>query len=115
MFHGAKLETLTEKYSYHNCLAEIQCNPPRIQCFLGGCEECPGVEKLQHRLEQHFDDNMTTDHVKFKQWTTTDRSTLETKIMTVDEFLRVFLNSLPIVLNHNFIAKQHSCKSQKLN
>lgn len=107
MFHGAKLETLTEKYSYRNCLAEIQCNPPRIKCFLGGCEECPGVEKLQHRLEQHFDDNMT-DHVEFKQWTTTDRSTLETKIMTVDEFLRVFLSSLPVVLNHDFIAKQQA-------
>lgn len=112
MFQGAKLESVQKKYSYRNCLAEIQCNPPRIQCYLGRCEECPGVEKLQSRLEQHFDDKMT-DRIEFKQWTTTDRATLETKVLSVDEFLALFLDNLPVVLLHDFTAKQQSIFLQK--
>jgi hypothetical protein len=107
MFQGAKLETVCDGHSYRNCLAEIQCNPPRIHCFLGICEQCPGIESLQTRLEQHFDENMT-DRIEYKQWTATDRATLETRVQSVDEFLGVFLGSLPTVLHHDFIAKQQS-------
>ena len=107
MFQGSKLETVCKGYTYRNCLAEIQCNPSRIQCFFGRCNECPGIENLQARLEQHFDEHMI-DHIEFKQWTTTDRSTLETKKQSIDEFLRVFLGALPTVLLHDFIAKQQS-------
>jgi hypothetical protein len=110
MFQGAKLETVC--MGYRNCLAEIQCNPPRVQCFLGKCNECPGIENLQSRLEQHFDDHMT-ERIEFKQWTTTDRATLETKILSVDEFLRVFLAALPTVLLHDFMAKEQSQFLQK--
>lgn len=86
MFQGAKLETICEKYGYRNCLAETQCNPPRIECHLGNCKECPGIELLQSRLEQHFDEQMI-DQIQYKQWTTTDRATLETKVQSVDEFI----------------------------
>ena len=48
------------------------------------------------------------DHVEFKQWTTTDRATLETNVLSAVEFLRVFLGSLPGALRHDFIAKQQS-------
>ena len=112
MFQGAKLETVSKGYSYHDCLAQIQCNPPRVQCFLNTCSECPGIDKLQSRLEQHFDEQMT-DRVEFKQWTTTDRATLETKIQSVDEFLQVFLAAVTTVLLHDFIAKQQSQFLQK--
>jgi hypothetical protein len=86
MFQGAKLERMCEGYSYHDRLAQIQCNPLGVKCFLGLCEECPGVEKLQEALEAYFDEQMI-DQVEYKQWTTTDRSTLETKVQSVDEFL----------------------------
>ena len=112
MFQGARMETVCKGYTYRNCLAEIQCNPPRIQCFLGRCEECPGIENLHRRLEQHFDEHMI-DHIEFKQWTTTDRATLDTKIQSLDEFIRVFLDTLPTVLLHDFIAKQQSQFLQK--
>jgi len=107
MFHGAKLEGLSDGYSYKNCLAEIKCNPPRIQCFLDRCEECPGIEILKHQLEKYFDQH-GFDHVEFKQWTTTDRATLETKIQSVEEFLTSFLDSISTLQRHDFIAKQQS-------
>jgi len=116
MFQGSKLETVCENYSYRNCLSEIQCNPPRIQCFLSNCEECPRVETLKLRLEEHFNEKMI-DRIEFKQWTTTDRAILETQIKSVDEFLGLFCDSLPTVLHHDFIAKQQSIflKNTRLN
>src|SRR6266516_6964473 len=107
MFQGAKLDSLDNGYTYHTCLAEIQCNPPRIQCSLGECDECPGVRTLQEKLEHHFDEHMI-DRIEFKQWTTTDRATLEIKVQTADEFIRTFVNCLPKVLNHDFIARQQA-------
>ena len=53
------------------------------------------------------------DHIEFKQWTTTDRATLDTKIQSLDEFIRVILDTLPTVLLHDFIAKQQSQFLQK--
>jgi len=109
---GAKLETVSERYSYRNCLAEIQCNPPRVKCFFGSCEECPGVESLQSRLDDHFNQQMI-DRIEYKQWTTTDRATLETKVQSVEEFLGSYLGTLPAVVHHDFIAKQQSLFLQR--
>lgn len=111
MFEGARLDRLAttagDSYSYHNCLAEILCNPPRIQCFGGYCAECPGVEHLQERLEHHFDEQ-SIDRIEVKQWTTTDRSTLETKVQSADDFIRFFIAAIPKVVHHDFVAKQQS-------
>jgi len=109
MFIGAKLSNVTDGQflQYQHCLAAIQCNPPRIQCFLGRCDDCPGTDKVQNILEACFDQKMI-DEVQFKQWTTTDRSTLETKIQSTDEFIRSFTLALPKLLYHDFIAKQQS-------
>jgi hypothetical protein len=107
MFQGAKLEKVGDRYSYHNCLAEILCNPARVQCFLGSCTECPGTEQLQNRLEQHLDEQMI-ERIEYKQWTTTDRATLETKVQSVDEFLRIFIEVLPSVVQHDFIASEQT-------
>lgn len=48
------------------------------------------------------------DRIEYKQWTTTDRSTLETKPLSVDDFLGNFLGAIPKVCQHDFIAKQQS-------
>jgi len=54
------------------------------------------------------------DRLEYKQWTTTDRSTLETKVQSVDDFLGNFLGSIPKVLQHDFIAKQQSLFLQEI-
>jgi hypothetical protein len=109
MFLGAKLATLTEGNlkHYQHCLAAIQCNPPRVQCFMGQCDECPGLSTLQERVERLFDEQ-SIDQVEYKQWTMTDRSNLETRIQSADEFLNSFISALPKLLHHDFIAKQQA-------
>ena len=48
------------------------------------------------------------DEVQYQQWTTTDRSNLETHIDTTEEFVDSFCEKLHILKRHGFIAKQQS-------
>ena len=54
-----------------------------------------------------MDSNMV-DIVEYKQWTSTDRSTMETIIQPVDEFLQSFMKALKTLKRHDLIAKQQS-------
>ena len=107
MVEGSRLESLTdgEIKHYRHCLAAIQCDPPNIECHFGTCNECP--EKLTANHQAVMDNN-SVDTIEFKQWTTTDRATLEAKILPTDEFLDLFIATLKKLLLHDFIAKMQS-------
>ena len=68
MMIGARIDNISDgKFkTYHHCLAAIQCNPPRIECFLGHCKYCPGVDDLREDLERCFDEQMI-DQIQFRQ------------------------------------------------
>ena len=38
---------LSDLPTYHHCLARIVCNPPLPKCYLGGCDSCPSVTRLE--------------------------------------------------------------------
>ena len=94
---SSSLEKVYIGYTYRDCLAEVQCNPPSVQRFLGCCDQCPASDNLHTKLEAHFEEQMI-DRIEYKQWTTTDRSTLETKVQSV---------AIPKVLLHDFIANNN--------
>ena len=48
-----------------------------------------------------------------KQWTTTDRASLETKILPVDDFIDCFIGMLKKLLLHDFTAKMQSSFMQQ--
>ncbi|CAJ1061238.1 uncharacterized protein LOC119727986 [Xyrichtys novacula] len=111
MFTGCKSDSVTkgEFKHYRHCLAAIQCNPPRIECFFGKCLQCPGTDRLREKLERNMQEDMIAQ-IQYKQWTSTDRSNLETRVQTVPEFMESFESSLCKLLLHDFIAKQQvSC------
>ena len=119
MMLGVKLPYLTAQSdiplsTYHNCLAQIICNPPLPACYLGACISCPGITKLKNDLMAIMYDNMI-DNVVFKQWVSVDRSTLETVSRSADDFVELFSEKLEL-LPHSFIATQQAlfykdCKS----
>eukprot|EP00731_Ephydatia_muelleri_P034712 Em0073g9a len=114
MMVGSKLEILTGgKFKhYRHCLAAMQCNPPNVGCYFGECELCPGTEPLHTCLQDAMDRN-DVDAVEFQQWTTTDRATLETKVLSVNEFLGTFVTMVKKLLVHDFVAKQQTAFMQK--
>jgi hypothetical protein len=64
---------------------------------------CPGTQNLIKNIEQRFEDN-NADNITYRQWMTTDRSTLETAVQSCSAFLKSFAEKLDIMLHHSFIA-----------
>ena len=58
-------------------------------------------------LERCFNEE-EIEEIEFKQWTTTDRSTLQTIVQSTDELIESFLDKLETPIRHDFIAKQQS-------
>ena len=108
MLVAIKLDQLTggTMKHYRHCLAAMQCNPPTTGCYFGKCNQCPGVGSLSSSLQAVMDEN-AIDTVELRQWTTTDRASLETRILQVDEFIDTF-NSIHKKLLHDFIAKMQT-------
>ena len=109
MFYGSKIATLSEGAisHYRHCLAAMMCNPPRVLCYLGKCKQCPGAAVLDIKLQDIMDANMS-DILQYKQWTSTDRSTMKTIVQPVDEFLQSFIQALKKLQRHDLIAKLQS-------
>ena len=63
MMIAAKLGKLTENdstppCSLQPCLAHLQCNPPRCECFLEQCVESGDTSHLSERLQTTFDNQV---------------------------------------------------------
>ena len=90
----------------------MQCDQPNIDCHFGNCNQCPGTELLHKSLQAAFNKH-SIDTVEFKQWTSTDRATLETRVLQVDEFVDCFITMLKKLLVHDFTAKMQSSFMQQ--
>ena len=92
---------------YSHAIAKTMCNSSLPSCHLGDCTECPGKEPLREMLERYFNEE-EIEEIEFKQWTTTDHSTLQTIVQSTDEFIENFLDKLETLRRHDFNAKQQS-------
>ena len=82
------------------------CNPSLPSYHLGDCTEHPNKEPLREMLERCFNEDEEIEEIEFKQWTTTDCSTLPTIVQSTDELAENFLYKLEALRLHEFIAKQ---------
>ena len=98
---------IPELPTYHHCLAKIMCNPPHARCYLGECDVCPGTEVLKEELLTHFD-KTDVEQIIYKQWVSTDRSTLETYYSPVQEFVDTFCEKVELLRPHSFIATEQA-------
>ena len=115
--HDVKLMLLVQEMqipelpTYHYCLAKIICNPPHSRCYLGECDACSQIKTLKEELLTHFD----VEQIVYKQWVSTNRSTLETFCSRVEEFGDTFCKKIELLCPHSFIATEQasfyaSCK-----
>ena len=88
-------------------MAKIQCNPFLPAYPLGECKNCPGVAMLKEWLFHSFEIK-GVEEIEYKQWTTTDRSQLQSLIQSTDEFVERFLDSLKTLTRHDFIAQEQA-------
>ena len=112
MMSGAQISKVTENEEvpfkhYSHILARMMCNPPLPECHLGCCEICPGKEPIKELLSTGFEEK-EIDEIEYKQWTNTDRSKLETVVMSSDDFVEEFLDRLDQLKAHDFISKRQA-------
>ena len=98
---------IPELPTYHHCLAKTMCNPPHPRCYLGECDACPGIEALKEELLTHFDET-DAEQIIYKQWVSTDRSTLETFCSPFQDFVDTFCEKVELLRPHSFIATQQA-------
>lgn len=101
-----KLTENTDKplSNYKNCFNKIMCKERNPDC-LDKCNQCPGTTELSTKLSKLLDDSCIL-HLQCFSWT--DRSTLLTQQLKVDEFINELCNRLKFLKPHSFIAKQQT-------
>ena len=98
---------LADLPSYKHALAKIMCNPPSPHCYFGECDACPKTEKLREYLTTSLEEN-DRDQITYKQWVSTDRSTLETRCAPLEEFVDILCEKLELLRSHSFIASEQA-------
>ena len=53
-------------HSYHHCIAQTICNPPKPNCYLGECDHCSGNESVEALLQKIVDDDNMIEAIAFK-------------------------------------------------
>lgn len=73
-FAGIKkqLKQLEIELNYRNCLKGMICSPPKPDCFLQKCSNCPGNKEICDRIKLIFQTHNISS-LSFDQWTSTDR------------------------------------------
>lgn len=113
LFDGAKLGKLKLENesqplsSYRDCIKMFICQPPTNDCYFGKCNKCPGSTKLRNTVENFLSENFL-DEITCKQWTQADRCSLETIIKSSDDFVDVLIESIPKLVQHDFVAQQQA-------
>ena len=71
------------------------------------CSDCPGKTNLNKFLAEHFVNNEfdLAENVFYKQWISTDRTTLVNHYSTVEEFIAKLVDDVCEVCPHHFLAK----------
>ena len=111
MIVGAQLVTLTnrEKDRFNRLPSDaVTCNEVSSSCYLGNCSSCSNLmEDFILYLTEIFDQNSIDDLI-YKQWLSTDRTTLQTVLQNSEEFTECFHAGLQTLKKHYFIAKELS-------
>ncbi|GAB1865911.1 hypothetical protein CAJAP_06990 [Camponotus japonicus] len=93
--------------TYKDCLKQMVCDEKKASCNLDECSNCPGTLAIAQNLLKCLE-KKNIENVQFSSWTNTDRSTLQTLILPIDDFVQDLSNKLHILKPHSYIAKQQT-------
>lgn len=96
--------------SYHDLMKMLVCSPNEKLCMIHRCPNCPKTEALKDHLESLFEENdiSAEDQIHYKQWVSTDHTTLQDCTNTLHEFLEILVEKVDKLTCHHFIAKHQS-------
>ena len=89
-------------------MALIVCSLENAERMVHRCKLCPGIQALKSCLVQEFIDHVLEEDVRFKQWQSTDCTTLLLQSLPLGEFNDFLCDSIDNFTTHSYIAKTQS-------
>ena len=76
--------------------------------MLRRCANCPGITGLQTFLESNLEGTIleNDESTVYKQWISTDRTTVEESIKPISEYLDILIQEIEKLTTHHFIKNQ---------
>ena len=96
--------------SYKNLMEVCVCDTKSRNCMFHLCSHCPSKSNLSEHLKTLFEKNDfdLDDKITYKQWVSTDRTTLITFQSDVSEFIEALTEKLYELCHHHFIKEAQS-------
>ena len=69
----------------------IVCDIENLECMVHRCKKCPGYQNLQSFVEKKFEEYDIDEDISYKQWDSTDRTTLRSVTVPVDKFIDLYI------------------------
>ena len=106
-FHqNAKLLATACQMNYKEIMKLIMCDVANKNCMVHRCPDCPGKNAVFAKL-QEMECFFEAD-VEFKQWQSTDRTSLNTLKLPTDEFVELVATKFNNLTAHFYIAKSQA-------
>ena len=102
-------DTYIGEIKYQHLVARMICNPPREECWINLCEQCEDTGTLEEKLVSIFR-AMDTDEITYKQWQSTDRTSLVTITEKTSDFVQSLISKLQVLKQHMFIHHMQAMK-----
>lgn len=102
------LQSANIKDDYKMLIEKAVCDLSAKDCMLHRCQNCPGEDAVKVYLEEIFQDWDAEESIEFKQWVHTDHETLETNVLTVENFIEKLSSKIWKLTGHHFVAKHQS-------
>ena len=103
----------TGEFTLESFISKTVCDTSREQCMLRHCQDCPGADALKSFLES-LPKVADVEEVEYKQWVTTDRTTLTTVRQSIEEFIETVSTKITDLSRHHFIAKAQNAYLRNL-
>lgn len=97
------------KITYHDLIEQYVCSRQNPECMLHTCVNCLGSSALQHYLIVLCDiQNDSSEMTTYKQWESTDRTTLNTYTKPLADFIDVLVSKTEKLVCHDYIARHQA-------
>lgn len=103
------LQAIGFRESYTELVRLLVCDIGKEECMLSRCARCPGVgDARQHLEDQELLSSEFWDSITFQQWFTGHHISLQTCVLSSDEFRDQLLHQLENIKFHHFVTKEQS-------
>ena len=94
--------------SYKELMQLAMCDTEKMECMVHRCDSCPTYTAVQGYIESKLEEYEITDDINFSQWESTDRTTLQTHVAPVEEFVEMLVYSIDNLSTHSFVSRSQS-------